>query len=144
MSLCLNFFSFLLWATVGQLYWQDMSCNYCLSPDERVQLPPGRTQCEDRTAAGDARGPQCHSQPPYGPSIWGDALWICLGNWVGFMLLLSPRILKNWPKLLDRLMFCIYPLNFSLEFFIMIFFVTNQLNIAKFLPPQIRKTIISC
>ena len=25
----------------------------------------------------------------------------------------------------------------------MIFFVTNQLNISKFLPPQIRKTLIS-
>ena len=70
MSLCLDFFSFLLRATVGQLYWQDMSCNYCLSPDERVQLPPGRTQCEDRTAAGGAEGPRSHSQPPCGPSIW--------------------------------------------------------------------------
>ena len=52
-SLCLDFFSFLLRATVGQLYWQDMSCNYCLSPDERVRLPPGRTQCEDRPTSGD-------------------------------------------------------------------------------------------
>ena len=34
-----------------------------------------------------------------------------------------------------------YSLNVSLEFFIMIFFVTNQLNISKFLPPQISKTI---
>ena len=39
--------------------------------------------------------------------------------------------------------FCIYSLNLSLEFFIMIFFVINQLNIGKFLPPQIRKTLIS-
>ena len=49
----------------------------------------------------------------------------------------------NLPKLLDLLIFCIYSLNFSLEFFIMIFFVTNQLNISKFLPPWIRKTLIS-
>ena len=38
----------------------------------------------------------------------------------------------NLPKLLDLLIFCIYSLNFSLEFFIMMFFVTNQLNISKF------------
>ena len=49
----------------------------------------------------------------------------------------------NLPKLLDLLIFCIYSLNFSLEFFIMIFFVTNQLNISKFLPLQICKTLIS-
>ena len=49
----------------------------------------------------------------------------------------------NVPKLLDLLIFFTYSLNFSLEFFIMIFFVTNQLNISKFLPPQIRKTLIS-
>ena len=49
----------------------------------------------------------------------------------------------NLPKLLDLLIFCIYSLNFSLEFFIMIFFATNQLNISKFLPTQIRKTLIS-
>jgi hypothetical protein len=48
----------------------------------------------------------------------------------------------NLPKLLDLLIFCIYSLNFSLEFFIIIFFVTNLLNIIKFLPPQIRKTLI--
>ena len=35
----------------------------------------------------------------------------------------------NLPKLLDLLIFCIYSLNFSLEFFIMISFVTNQLDI---------------
>ena len=46
----------------------------------------------------------------------------------------------NLPKLLD-LLICIYSLNFSLEFFIMIFFVTNQLNISKFLPLQIYKTL---
>ena len=50
---------------------------------------------------------------------------------------------KKLPKLLDLLIFCIYSLNFSLEFFIMIDFVTNQLNISKFLPLQIRKTFIS-
>ena len=49
----------------------------------------------------------------------------------------------NLPKLLQLLIFYIYSLNFSLEFFIMIFFVTNQLNISKFLPNQIRKTLIS-
>ena len=49
----------------------------------------------------------------------------------------------NLPKLLDLLIFCTYLLNFSLEFFIMIFFATNQLNISKFLPTQIRKTLIS-
>ena len=49
----------------------------------------------------------------------------------------------NLPKLLDLFIFCTYSLNFSLEFFIMIFFVTNQLNSSKFLPPQIRKTLIS-
>ena len=49
----------------------------------------------------------------------------------------------NLPKLLDLLIFYIYSLNFSLEFFIMIFFVTNQLIISKFLSPQICKTLIS-
>ena len=49
----------------------------------------------------------------------------------------------NLPKPLDLLIFCIYSLNFSLEFFIMIFFVTNQLNVSKFLPTQIHKTLIS-
>ena len=44
----------------------------------------------------------------------------------------------NLPKLLYLLIFCIYLLNFSLEFFIMIFFV-----ISKFLPIQISKTLIS-
>ena len=39
--------------------------------------------------------------------------------------------------------FCIYSLNFSLEFFIIIVFVTNQLNTSKFLPLQLRKTLIS-
>ena len=43
---------------------------------------------------------------------------------------------KNLPKLLDLLIFCIYSLNFSLAFFIMIFFVTIPLNISKFLPPH--------
>ena len=38
----------------------------------------------------------------------------------------------NLPKRLDQLIFCIYSLNFSLEFFIMIFFASNQLNISKF------------
>ena len=38
----------------------------------------------------------------------------------------------NLPKLLDLLISCICSLNFSLEFFIMILFVTNQLNISKF------------
>ena len=49
----------------------------------------------------------------------------------------------NLSNLLDLLIFCIYSLNFSLKFFIMIFLVTNQLNISKFLPLQIRKTLIS-
>ena len=48
----------------------------------------------------------------------------------------------NLPKILDLLIFCIYSLNFSLEF-LSDFFVTNQLYISKFLPPQIRKTLIS-
>ena len=56
---------------------------------------------------------------------------------------LSNTMRTNLPKRLDLLIFCIYSLNFSLEFFIMIFFVTNQLNISKFLPPQVRKTLIS-
>ena len=47
----------------------------------------------------------------------------------------------NLPKLLDLPIFCIHSLNLSLEFLIMIFFVTNQLNISKFLPPQIRKNM---
>ena len=49
----------------------------------------------------------------------------------------------NLPKILDLLLLCILSLNFSLKFFIMIFFVTIQLNISKFLPPQIHKTLIS-
>ena len=55
----------------------------------------------------------------------------------------SYNMRTNLPKILDVLIFCIYSLNFSLEFFIMIFFVTNQVNVSKFLPPQIRKTLIS-
>ena len=46
----------------------------------------------------------------------------------------------NLPKLLDLLISFICSLNLSLEFFIMIFFGTNQLNINKFLPTQIYKT----
>ena len=42
-----------------------------------------------------------------------------------------------------RLIDILHSLNFSLEFFIMMFFVTNQLNISEFLPPRIRKTSIS-
>ena len=53
------------------------------------------------------------------------------------------KMRTNLPKLLDLLIFSIYSLNFSLEFLIMISFVKNQLNISKFLPPQIRKTLIS-
>ena len=56
---------------------------------------------------------------------------------------LSTTMRTNLPKLLDLLIFCIYLLNFSLDFFYHIFFVTNQLNISKFLPTQIRKTLIS-
>ena len=56
---------------------------------------------------------------------------------------LSFTMRTNLPKLLNLLIFGIYSLNFSLEFFIMICFVTNQLNISKFLPLQIRKTLIS-
>ena len=44
---------------------------------------------------------------------------------------------KNLLKVLDLLIFCIYLLNFSLKLFAIIthnfFFVTNQLNISKFL-----------
>ena len=36
-----------------------------------------------------------------------------------------------------------YSLNSSLKFFIIIFSVTNQLNFIKFLPPQMRKSLIS-
>ena len=50
---------------------------------------------------------------------------------------------NKFTKTLDLLIFCIYLLNFSLEFFIMIFFVTNQLNISKFLPLQIGRTLVS-
>ena len=50
---------------------------------------------------------------------------------------------NKFTKTINLLIFCIYLLNFSLEFFIMIFFVTNQLNISKFLPPRLRKTLIS-
>ena len=56
---------------------------------------------------------------------------------------LSYPMRTNLPKLLDLLIFCIYSLNFSLEFFIMTFFVTNQLNISKVLPSQFCKTLIS-
>ena len=56
---------------------------------------------------------------------------------------LRSTVRTNLPKFLDLLIFCIYSLNFSLEFFIMIFFETNQLNISKFLPLQVRKTLIS-
>ena len=51
----------------------------------------------------------------------------------------SNTMRTNLPKLLDLLIFCKHSLNFCLEFFIMIFVVTNQLNISKFLPPQICK-----
>ena len=47
---------------------------------------------------------------------------------------------KILPK---TLLFSIYLLNFSLDDITHIFFVTNQLNISKFLPPQRRKTLRS-
>ena len=56
---------------------------------------------------------------------------------------LNHTMRRNLPKTLYLLIFNIFSLNFSLEFFIMIFFVTNQLNISKFLPFQMRKTLIS-
>ena len=37
----------------------------------------------------------------------------------------------NLPKLLDLLIFCLYSLNFNLEFSIMMFFVMNQLIIKS-------------
>ena len=46
-------------------------------------------------------------------------------------------------KLLNLIILCIYSLDFSLEFFIMIFFVTNQLNISKFLTPKYVKSYFS-
>ena len=49
-------------------------------------------------------------------------------------------IITSLPKLLDLLILCINSLNFSLEFFIMISFVTDKRNVIKFLPLQIRKT----
>ena len=55
----------------------------------------------------------------------------------------SHTMRKKVPKLLDLLIFCIDSLNFSLEFFIVLFFVTNQQNISKFLPAQIRKILTS-
>ena len=48
----------------------------------------------------------------------------------------------NLPKLSDLLIFCIYSLNSRLEFFIMIFFVTNQLNILKSLIIELQKRYI--
>ena len=48
----------------------------------------------------------------------------------------------NLLKLLDLLIFCKYSLNFNCFRLKFSNFVTNQLNISKFLPPQIRKTII--
>ena len=60
-----------------------------------------------------------------------------------FSLILFKLHYENkFAKTFRLLIFFIYSLNFSLEFFIMIFFLTNQLNISKFLPPQIRKTLI--
>ena len=47
----------------------------------------------------------------------------------------------NLPKLLDLQIFCIYSLNFSLVHHG--FFLTNQLNIKKFLPLQRHKTLIT-
>ena len=43
---------------------------------------------------------------------------------------------KILPKTLDLLIFSMYSLNFSLDDITHIFFVTNQLNISKFFPPQ--------
>ena len=48
----------------------------------------------------------------------------------------------NLPKLLELLVFCIYSLNVSF-FFLHDFFVTNLLNVSKFLPLQTCKTLIS-
>ena len=41
----------------------------------------------------------------------------------------------NLPKLLDLLIFCIYSLNFSLKFFILIFFYNKSAKYYEFLPP---------
>ena len=65
------------------------------------------------------------------------------GRYFNFVAIVKFTMRTNLPKLLDQQIFCIYSQNFSLEFFIMTFFVKNQLNISKFLPPQIRKTLIS-
>ena len=51
---------------------------------------------------------------------------------------------KKLTETLDQLIFCNYTLNFSLKLFTHnFFFVRNQLNISKFLPPQRHKTLRS-
>ena len=77
--------------------------------------------------------------------FYNGSMIICveLRCYTAVFLYLEITMRTNLPKLLDLLIFCIYSLNFSLEFFIMIFFVTYQLNISKFLPLQRRKTLIS-
>jgi hypothetical protein len=82
---------------------------------------------------------------PYGPEIFNQRIYVhisySLQDLHKYCFTFTMR--TNLPKLLDLLIFCRHSLNFSLEFFTMIFFVTNQLNISKFLPLQIRKTLIS-
>ena len=90
-----------------------------------------------------------------GSSCLCPILQLCLSSLVGFKVIYL-RVLTtvpdfclinlwhrtNLPKLLDLLIFCVYSLKFRLEFFIMIFFVTNQLNISKFFSLQRRKILI--
>ena len=59
----------------------------------------------------------------------------------GIYTQLTHTMRTNLPKLLTGILH-LYT-KFSLEFFIMIFFATNQLDISKFLPPQVCKTLIS-
>ena len=67
-----------------------------------------------------------------------------------YHVLLSGKDKSNWgctmrthlPKLLDLLSFWLDSLNISYKFFFMILFVTNLLNVSKFLPPLILKTLI--
>ena len=67
--------------------------------------------------------------------IQGD-LFIIMEN--SYLCCITMR--TNLPKLLD-FWFCILSLHFSLEFFIMIFFVANQLNVSKFLLFERCKTL---
>ena len=76
--------------------------------------------------------------------FYNGSMIICveLRCYTAVFLYLEITVRTNLPKLLDLLIFCIFT-KFYFGIFHHDFFLTNQLNISKFLPLQRRKTLIS-